>query len=199
MAARVCTTLATCCFVFAFALDSFSQDAIRITAKNDDPRELAAIEQLQRILKAHDLSRWIFTRSVVIERNVRPHSHPVLTLNTKFLDDDQQQLSDFVHEQIHWFLASRSRSTGRATDDLEKLYKNVPVGGPESADTKRSTYLHLVVNYLEWTSMKQIVGEERAREIFAARAEAGYKWIYRTVLADESKISEIVSKHKLTI
>ena len=39
--------------------------------------------QLERLLATHDLSRWLFTRTVQIQSRVIPHSHPVLTLNTQ--------------------------------------------------------------------------------------------------------------------
>jgi hypothetical protein len=60
-------------------------------------------QQLARILKTHDLTKWLFTPVVVIQSRVIPQSHPVLTLNTQYLDDDIAQLATFVHEQLHWF------------------------------------------------------------------------------------------------
>ena len=61
-------------------------------------------EQLERLLATHDLSRWLFTRTVQIQSRVIPHSHPVLTLNMQYLDNDAAQLASFLHEQLHWFL-----------------------------------------------------------------------------------------------
>jgi hypothetical protein len=41
---------------------------------------------------------------MVIKERAIPHSHPVLTLNTRNLDSDDQLLSAFLHEQLHWYL-----------------------------------------------------------------------------------------------
>src|SRR5690606_20863096 len=45
-------------------------------------------QQLQRITTELDLSRWLFTRRVRIEAMAIPHSHPVLTVNTRYLGND---------------------------------------------------------------------------------------------------------------
>src|SRR5207249_4670064 len=60
-----------------------AQDQIDISVKTGIVQEMQAKIQLQRILKSYDLSKWIFTKSVLIERGAVPHSHPVLTLNTR--------------------------------------------------------------------------------------------------------------------
>ena len=59
-------------------------------------------EQLRRILAEYDLDPWIITNEVKIEEEVDPHSKPILTLNTNFLDSDKMQLAIFIHEQAHW-------------------------------------------------------------------------------------------------
>ena len=176
-----------------------AQAPIDISTKSDNPREAQAREQLLRIVKTHDLSKWIVTRSVVIEQGVRQHSHPVLTLNTRYLDKDDQQMSAFVHEQMHWHLAGRNDRTNKAIRELAKKYKDVPVGLPDGADSVHSTYLHLLVNYLELTAMKEILGDAAGRALIEAQAKDGYRWIYQTVLADEAAIGMIAAKNKLLV
>ena len=79
--------------------------ALAITLKNDSAREVETKVQLEKLLEQHDLSRWIFTREIVIdEKTGIPHSHPVLTLSTNYSGQDARFLSAFVHEQLHWFL-----------------------------------------------------------------------------------------------
>lgn len=46
-------------------------------------------EQLLRPVRALPLERWLFTREVRIQSGVVPDSHPVLTLITRYLDDDR--------------------------------------------------------------------------------------------------------------
>jgi hypothetical protein len=54
-----------------------------------------ARQQLRRLLSQYELDPWIFTQRVKIEAGVDPQSHPILTLNTDFLDNDELQLSVF--------------------------------------------------------------------------------------------------------
>jgi len=176
-----------------------AQDQITISLKTGDRFEVAAQEQLERILKSYNLSKWIFTKSVIIERGVIPHSHPVLTLNSRHLDNDLLQLSTFVHEQIHWHLVAKSREADQAIEELRGTYTTVPTEPPSGAGTQDSTYLHLLVNYLEYQAMKELVGTGKAKEVFEFWAKDHYTWIYKTLLADEDKIRLIVDKHKLQI
>jgi hypothetical protein len=68
---------------------------------------------------------WIFTHDIRIETRVIPHSHPILTLNTRSLDDDDRLLSTFVHEQLHWGV--QKPDEGLITQ-LAHRYPILPVG-----------------------------------------------------------------------
>lgn len=67
-------------------------------------REREIREQLLCLLRKYDLGKWLFTREIRIEEGATPHSHPVLTLNTRHLGDDSLLLASFIHEQLHWHL-----------------------------------------------------------------------------------------------
>ena len=56
-----------------------------------------------------------------IETGVIPHSHPVLTLNTQYIDRDTLQIATFVHEQLHWFFDAHAAATDSAIADLARL------------------------------------------------------------------------------
>ena len=175
-----------------------SSDAVEITRKNGTESEKQAEAQLERLIHKHDLAKWTFTRTVVIDEKTRiPHSHPVLTLSTNSLDSDIGQLSTYVHEQLHWFFADRQEALRKAQDDLQKTYPDVPKGPPEGARNERSTYLHLFVCYLEYDTLKQLVGAEAARVQLEKLAGHHYKWVYRTVLTEGHKIRPILERHNL--
>jgi hypothetical protein len=175
-----------------------SSGAVQITLKNGTEPERQAQAQLERFIQKYDLARWTFTRNVVIDEKTHPpHSHPVLTLNARYLDDDVWQLSTYVHEQLHWFLSERQQALRKATDDLKKIYPDVPKGPPEGARDERSTYLHLLVCYLEYDALKLLLGEEPARTQIEKLAGHHYKWVYRTVLTDGHKIRPILEGHSL--
>jgi hypothetical protein len=185
--------------LLALMLPASAQPRLEITTAHDSAAENATRTQLIRLLGAYDVSHWIFTTSVLVDETAIPHSHPVLTLHTRHARQDLQLLSTFVHEEIHWYLEAKRAETRLAVDDLERLYPSVPAGGREGAGNTASTYLHLVVNYLELQAMKRIVGPVKARAVFDFWAADHYTWIYRTVLADEARIGDIVAARGLDL
>src|SRR5215470_16948172 len=138
---------------------------LEINLKHDDSKERQTKEQLQRLLAKYDSSNWVFTRKILIEGGVIPHSHPVLTLSTRHLKDDELLLSTFVHEQLHWHLVQKSKETDAAVQELKLLFPKVPVGFPEGGDSETSTYDHLLVCYLEYQADRVLLGELKARQV----------------------------------
>jgi len=169
--------------------------AVEIRLASGTELEQRGREQLERILAKWDLSRWLFTRTVQIQSRVIPHSHPVLTLNTQYVDDadDARQLATFLHEQLHWFLGDGRASA--AIDDLEHLYPKVPESLPEGANGRRSTYLHLLVCLLEFDAVRSLLGEEAARKILTGFHY--YTWVYREVLERPEPIRKVLRAHGL--
>ncbi len=166
------------------------------TEHNSEP-ELATKAQLERLVAAHDLRQWTFTHEIVIDEKSIPHSHPVLTLHTRHLKQDDELLSTYLHEQLHWFLEPQPTETKAAEQELMKLYPKVPVGYPEGANDTESTYLHLLVCRLEQHADRAVLGDERTAEVMHFWAGDHYRWVYRTVLADGTKIDEILKRHGL--
>ena len=103
---------------------------VSISLKHGDSREGATQSQLERLLSQYDLTPWIFTTAVVIDEDSIPHSHPVLTLHTRHLKDDDLLLSTFIHEQAHWFLSQHHEDALKAVAELRGLYPSIPLGFP---------------------------------------------------------------------
>lgn len=195
---RIATYLLAVTLLGQTSLAQASSPQLEITLKHNDPAEQQTRRQLQRLLSAHDLSRWVFTRKVIIESgSVIPHSHPVLTLSTRHLKDDELLLSTFVHEQLHWHLEQNPRGTGEAVKELRTLFPKVPVGFPEGARSEESSYEHLLVCYLEYQAGRELLGELRARQVTEFWATDHYTWIYRMVLEQGRKIGGVIHKHRL--
>ena len=167
-----------------------------------------ARQQLQRILSEYSLDPWIITQEVRIKPGVDPHSRPILTLNTDYLEDDQTQLSIFVHEQAHWIPWAKRKA---AIENLRELYPEIP-GVPEnndnSAGDKLATYNHLVVAWVEFDAMTELVGEQKARQIIRDKVqeivsepysavEKSFIWYNERVLNDPQKIGLILEKHDI--
>lgn len=167
-------------------------------------REEQAREQLRRLLASHDLDPWIFTHEVRIESGAEPHSMPVLTLNTDFLDDDEMQLSIFLHEQAHWFV-DQAPSREAAVEALRRMYPNPP--RPDAW-----TYDHLLVAWIELDAMAELLGEREARRVMEAKVTrltgdpaldrkvaTAYRWYNERVLEETSGIGTVLADHDLVI
>src|SRR5215469_13548894 len=172
-------------------MSAFGGDAIKIELKHNDAPEQETRAQLEKLLRTYDLHRYTFTRQVVIDENAIPHSHPELTLHTRHLHQDDELLSTYVHEQLHWYLDGHRKQTESAEAELHKIYSKVPVGYPEGADSEESTYLHLIDCYLEMQADRQLMGAERTAKVMDFWAGDHYRWVYRTVVKDESVIRRV--------
>jgi hypothetical protein len=176
---------------------AFGAETITIETKNATDHERQLKNELEKVLGANDVSKYTFTRTVIVEERAMNHAFPVLTLNTHFLGSDDELLSSFLHEQLHWYLASRPMLMKDAVAQLKRFYPRVPVGLPDGADTEYSTYGHLVDCYLEIQADRQIIGEERTKKVI--RNKPWYLWIYKTVTEDEPRIAAIVNGEHLEI
>jgi hypothetical protein len=153
-------------------------------------RAEAIIECIKRWREQNDIRRFEFTKHIRIAPTELPHSHPVLTLNTQ-LYDPEAILCEYLHEQMHWY-TERLGCAGPDSlliSELKRRYPAAPVGFPEGANDEYSTYLHLLVNWLEIETASQFMMRTRTEAI--ARGKHYYRWIYRTVLADWQELEAL--------
>jgi hypothetical protein len=68
---------------------------------NGTDAECRTQEQLERLLASYDLGKYTFTRSVVVDEKSIPCVHPVSTLHSRHLGQNDLLLSTYVHEQLH--------------------------------------------------------------------------------------------------
>lgn len=186
-----------CVLTLAMNQVAFGQANLEITLKQGTPDEARTRDQLQRLLATYDLSPWIYTKGIVIDERAIPFSHPVLTLHTRHAKDDGLLLSTFVHEQFHWFLAARREATELAIADLRKLFPSVPAGGTAGARDEYSTYLHLLVCYLEQQADIRLFGELKTKQIMDFWATDHYTWVYQTIISRSRDVGQIVRDRKL--
>ncbi len=186
-------------FVVMLAMNhaAFGQAKLEIALKQGRPDEARTRDQLQRLLAAYDLSPWIYTRSIIIDERAIPFSHPVLTLHTRHAKDDELLLSTFVHEQFHWFLTERPEATEQAIADLRKLFPTAPAGGTAGARDEHSTYLHLLVCYLDQRADLQLLGELKTKQVMDFWASDHYTWVYQTIASRSRDIGQIMRDRKL--
>jgi hypothetical protein len=171
--------------------------SLEIKLVSDSEREQATRRQLERLLLAYDLEPWIRTRTVLIEERAIPHSHPVLTLNTRHIQNDDLLLSTFLHEQLHWSVLENKAGLSRAIQEVRDWLPDVPVGHPIGADDADGSYLHVIVNYLEWIALEQVVGRDRARAAMDFWPSDHYTALYAIVIAHRERLADIVERHGL--
>ena len=100
-------------------------------------------------------------------------------------------LSTYLHEQVHWGLdLHREDEAAHAIARLRAIYPDAHRSLPETGDDEHTTYLHLVVNWLEIFAMAEFIGRERAEAV--ARRAPVYTRIYRTVIDDYETINAML-------
>jgi hypothetical protein len=171
---------------------------LNIKTKHGFPGEEQRKEQMERLAKQYDLSKYTITRDIMIERGAINHSSPTLTLNLRFLDNDDLALSAYVHEQGHWVLMTRNRMDNpRLFEDLEHNFPNLEYYQPEGDGERKSSYFHIAVCMLEWQAMEQLVGPERARKVIEWKESDHYKAIYSLILNQRGHVESVLNAHRV--
>jgi hypothetical protein len=75
-------------------------------SKNITESELQQVNLLNEIIVQYLVPE--FTELVLVEEKVVPHSHPILTLNTRS-KDKLDILKTLVHEQFHWYASNHPK------------------------------------------------------------------------------------------
>lgn len=170
-----------------------------LEVKEIQPNKWTSItkQNLLHLAQVYDLSPFLYTKKIHIQSQVIPHSHPVLTLNTRNAENPKKILSTFLHEELHWWLSGKNdKPTNLAIAELKKIYPKVPAinkNGPHS------TYLHLIVCFLELEALEHYLGKKEARGVITniMRKDKIYTWVYYQVLYKDFAIRQLVKKHKL--
>ncbi|WP_315820850.1 hypothetical protein [Paraflavitalea speifideaquila] len=184
--------------LITYCLQAQNSAPLNIMLKTNHPREVQTKEQLLRLMNEYDLSGWTFTNTVTIENgfNVIPHSHPILTLNTRHLRDDELLLATYLHEQLHWFLDTAAGSEG-AYKEIRTLFPHPKTAIPQGSGDSTSTWYHIMICYLEYRSLVQFIGELRTFQVINFWQQDHYTWIYKMVWDNRQKLEGIVQKHRL--
>ena len=99
--------------------------SLQITLETNTDSEKQARSLILEFAKKYDLSKCTFTPKIHIQAFTIPHSHPVLTLNTRNIKEPDRHLALFLHEQIHWFFDDGDRP-GKTKEFIAKMKKKFP-------------------------------------------------------------------------
>jgi hypothetical protein len=184
---------------FLTGLPAFAAAPLKldISLTHGSVREQQTQAQLEGLLSRYDLSKWIVTDKIAIDEEAIPHSHPVLTLHTRHLKDDELLLSTFVHEQTHWFISAHREDMAAAETELRRLFPRLPLNYPKGSDTQEANYEHLVIILIEWRADRELLGELKAREVMDFWAHDHYTALYRLVMERRAEIGKIAAMHRL--
>jgi hypothetical protein len=145
-----------------------------------------------------DMTPFEYCRQVRIAPTEVPYSHPQITLNS-FVHDDLGLLSMYLHEQMHWYVTWYSHvhvPQWRALlERLRRRYPDPPAAEAGGANDAFSTFLHLIVNWLEIDTVSRFIDRERV--VSHVRCLPFYQWIYRTVIDDREALGALYREHEL--
>ena len=175
-----------------------------ITLVNGSESERQLEETLLALFDRYGLEKWLYTEQVNLEDGAIPHSHPVLTLTPKtqrtdYGADPERLLAVYIHEQMHWFLMLEdpARDRERLHAELRDRYPNLPVGFPDGCRSEFSNYVHIMVNFLEYRGLRELLGDDRARAVITQHP--GYRAIYAVVLRDYADLEHLFTDCNLTL
>jgi hypothetical protein len=185
-----------CALLFSSSIASAATPKLKIKTKHGNALEEGKRDQIERLAKQYDLTKYTLTRNIVIEQGAINHSMPELTLNPRFLDNDDLALSAYIHEQGHWLLVGRGRSQNELLfERLHMMFPGIPTQFPEGSGGLTDTYLHVIVCMLEWQGMEDLVGAQRARKVIEWKQRDHYTSIYATVLENREKIATVMQQY----
>jgi len=131
---------------------------MNICTANDLPEEEEIKGIVEDMLRKYDIP--CFTDTVIIEKGVVPHSHPVLTLNTRS-NEPHIILKTFIHEQMHWFISDFD-SRWDVVNYLRRKYDVIE----ECVRDEENFYFHIIVCFNTRNVLKHILLEDDVRRAY---------------------------------
>ena len=163
--------------------------------------------QISRLIEKHEIDDWIFTDVVKIVHGEDARSYPVLQMNTDFLDDDEIQLSIFIHENAHIFIADdeKDEAENKVIRELRRLYPNPP------EPMQKNLYHHIMVAWVEYDALIELFNEEKAREIMNRKIDhytkanpesllsKNYDWYNHIAMDNPQQVGELMNANSFNI
>ncbi len=134
---------------------------LNVNSKNNDPVELEVVKLIKSICDKYDVP--IFTDTILVEKGVVPHSHPILTLNAR-LKDERLILATLVHEQFHWYVQNHPKYN-KCIEYLKSKYADD--GEHNKSGTYPNSYWeHIIVCFNTRNYLKDILSAENLEWIY---------------------------------
>jgi hypothetical protein len=188
----------TASLVAAFALvagPAAEGTSIDVSVLAGTPSKVQVRDPLQHLHGQHDVSEPIFTGKVLIDERSISHSHPMLPLSTRDMNDGDLLIATFLHAPPHRGPSAQQASTDAAVAELRPPCPGARVAARAGARNGYSTYLLRVVCDPERPATAAVLGEERARCAMEFLANDHSTWVCRTVLNRGGEIERIALSH----
>lgn len=167
-----------------------------ITLQHISSEEQQQRALIERLARQYDLSKYTITQKIVIDEQAINHSYPVLTLNLRFVKNDDRALSIYLHEQAHWLLMKNYRPQTRdMLAELQRLFPNIDTSPPNGDGKVGSSYLHLVVIMLEWQGLEDLIGVTRAKAVMDFKRSVRYKALFGTVIDQRTQMEGFLKRY----
>lgn len=151
---------------------------MKIVSKNQYPEELEITHIVENLFRKYNIP--VFTEDIIVEKGVVPHSHPVLTLNTRS-SDERSVLFVLVHEQFHWY-AEGAENYNNAIDFLKLKYLDDGEHNKNGLNDN-SYWEHIIVCFNTRNYLKRFLNE------------ADFDWVYKQWLAYPSLEKMIAERY----
>ena len=133
-----------------------------IYSKNNHPDEIKTVEIVKGVCEKYQVP--LFTQDIVIEKGAIPHSHPILTLNTRE-SDERLVLKTLVHEQFHWH-AQDHKNYDDCIAFLKTKYEDD--GEHNKSGTYPNSYWeHVIVCFNTRNYLKTLLAEDDMEWVYA--------------------------------
>jgi len=187
--------------VFLLNSNVLYAQAIEFTTEHNSTHENNTVALVKVLNRAHDLTKWQFSDAIHIDEKAIPHSHPILTLHTRHNKKGEIDLllSTYLHENIHRYLDNHQTALEEIIVALKKRFPKVAVGHPAGARDEYSSYLHIVVCFLELDAMRQLLSEARYQKIVEFWQRDHYTQIYKLVIEHNDDIAVLINQYKLLL
>lgn len=170
----------------AYLQEMYSLNQLNIYPKRNYPEEKLLVDLIKSIITKYNLK--FHTNTIVADRTAISHSHPKLTIGTKYMrnvdltksENKYRLLSLLIHENLHY--------DKKLTKCNSLLSKQFP-----KASKLRGGVLHLAVIYNEYMTMKKLVPPNILKELFKPMNNP-YPEIVRKLFVNFYKIEDILKK-----
>lgn len=173
-----------------------TEKLVELTEVSPDRETALTKQNFFHLIQIYELRPFLYTYRINVEANVPARSHPVLTLNTKYASSPHKILAQWLHQEFHWWANSKPSHVRKAMQELKEIYPQIPHAKTE---TDKLSYLHFIINSLEYQALTHLLGQKEAKTIIKemVEEEKHYQWVYETVLEQDLRIKKILMKNQL--